>query len=108
MSYKRAERRATAKRVAIPTNDFFDGGPPDVTCSDCGERHEWLRPGKTQPTCDCHLKCRVHGVEYEYRGEDHPANVAARKAKIGMIMGYHCPSCEADWDARVLALAESQ
>lgn len=29
----------------------------DATCSDCGKPHEVVRPGKTQPTCECAEYC---------------------------------------------------
>jgi hypothetical protein len=72
-------------------NDFFDGGPTDVECARCGADHELVRPGKTQPTCDCDLKCHDHEtpIPFEYRTEStHPP-----KPGRGGSYGYHCPVC---------------
>jgi hypothetical protein len=76
-------------------------------CSRCGEPHEHVRPGKTQPTCECDEHCWIHGdgVRLEYRGEDHPVNVASRTIGYGMGLGYHCPACEAEHDEQILAMA---
>lgn len=51
-------------------------------CTKCGVAHEWVRPGKTQPTCDCHDYCYCHQgpVRLEYR-------------TAGMIQGHVCPVC---------------
>jgi hypothetical protein len=55
------------------------------TCHWCGVPHEWVRPGKTQPTCECHEYCRAHEppVRLEYRTE-------------GQIRGHVCPVCWPD------------
>ncbi len=40
-------------------------------CSDCGAPHQWVRPGKTQETCECSLKCPRHGegaIQYHTKG----------------------------------------
>lgn len=31
-------------------------------CGECGDPCELIRPGKWQPTCECHLKCPCGGV----------------------------------------------
>jgi hypothetical protein len=51
-------------------------------CGRCGTPHEWVRPGKTQPTCECNNFCYAHepAVRIEYR-------------TTGRIQGYVCPSC---------------
>lgn len=88
--------------------DFFSGDAPGAWCARCDQQHEWVRPGKTQPTCDCADHCWAHGnigVPLEYRGEDHPANVASKKIGHGMGLGYHCPTCEAEHDAQICAMA---
>lgn len=85
--------------------DFFTDADPGVSCADCGLPHEWVRPGKTQPTCDCAFICREHKTPLTYRGEDHPANVTAKAAGVGMSLGYHCDACEAEWDAKVSQIA---
>lgn len=34
-------------------------------CPECGTKDESVRPGKTQPSCDCHTKCKCGGrIEY--------------------------------------------
>lgn len=78
------------------------------SCARCGTSHEHVRPGKTQPTCECDVHCWLHDdpVRLEYRGEDHPVNVASRKIKWGMALGYHCPTCNAKEDRQILGMAE--
>lgn len=53
------------------------------TCSRCGVPHEWVRPGKTQPTCDCHNLCHSHTppIRLEY-------------VSGHMVNGYLCPICD--------------
>ena len=63
-----------------------DFGTERVWCPDCGRAHEYVRPGKTQPTCDCHERCPVHGpnmVVYHPPGE------------YGRTSGYFCAECMA-------------
>lgn len=61
-------------------NDVFS------TCEDCGAFYELVRPGKSQPTCDCHLICPEHGVREEYR--------SAPSGHVGGgIFGWVCPEC---------------
>jgi len=46
-----------------------------------------VRPGKTQPVCDCHETCAKHGrnkVVYHDRGE------------FPMMSGYFCADCETE------------
>jgi hypothetical protein len=63
------------------SEDFFSGKPPCVACGWCGRQHEWVRPGKTQPTCDCDDFCGQHrDTRFEYRTE-------------GSLQGYICPKC---------------
>lgn len=67
-----------------------------VQCARCGTPHECVRPGKTQPTCNCDDFCYMHDdpVRIEYRTEEHPSNdVASRAAGYGMHLGYVCPEC---------------
>lgn len=87
--------------------DFFEDADCGVRCARCDAAHEWVRPGKTQPTCGCDTTCWAHDapVRFEYRGEDHPVNVASAKIGYGMGLGYHCPQCEIDNDARILEMA---
>ena len=89
-------------------NFFDDPNDCGATCARCGQSHEWVRPGKTQPTCECDVTCWLHDepVRFEYRSEDHPANVAAKKIGYGMGLGYHCPRCEAAHDAQLCGMAE--
>ncbi len=66
----------------MPDLNFSWADEDPGTCSRCGTPHEWVRPGKTQPTCDCHNFCYAHNqpVRIEYRTG-------------GMIRGYVCPEC---------------
>ena len=60
------------------------------SCEDCGESYEWVRPGKSQPTCRCDAICPTHGPEkIVYHG---PGEFAA-------ITGYFCADCadESGW-----------
>src|SRR5216684_1933823 len=56
-----------------------------VRCAYCGTPHELVRPGKTQPTCDCDQFCRAHNppVRIKYRDPDHPSHMS----------GDVCPVC---------------
>lgn len=40
-------------------------------CEKCGTNWELVRPGKSQPCCDCHLICGC-GNRYEYFSEYNP------------------------------------
>lgn len=56
-------------------------------CSECGEWYEFVRPGKHQPTCDCHMFCPLHpGTMTEHRWP-------AAGHKGGGIFGDVCPKC---------------
>ena len=58
---------------------------PDAWCPDCGAKHEYVRPGKTQSTCDCHETCPIHGknkIVYHVPGE------------FTQIQGYFCAECQ--------------
>lgn len=53
-------------------------------CPDCGAEHQPVRPGKTQPTCDCHETCYKHGrnkIVYHAEGE------------FPRMSGYFCADC---------------
>lgn len=56
-------------------------------CAECSEPYEWVRPGKSQPTCDCSYKCPFCGA-------------MRRHYSIGEIAknmgGLLCASCDAD------------
>lgn len=56
------------------------------SCAWCGTTYEHVRPGKSQPTCDCHLFCHAHNppIKLDYRAE-------------GQIQGWACPVCNKDW-----------
>lgn len=43
-----------------------------ASCPYCGAEHEFVRPGKTQPACICHLICDTCGgrVAHHSLGED--------------------------------------
>lgn len=40
-------------------------------CPYCNTRHHPVRPGKTQPACDCDDVCGVCGMEHEF-ADDNP------------------------------------
>jgi len=44
----------------------------EAECPECGAPHEVVRPGKTQPTCICHLICDACGgrIVYHSHGEN--------------------------------------
>lgn len=88
------------------SGDFFSGEEPDTYCGDCGEPHEWVRPGKTQPTCECEWFCTAHNppVRRHYRGENHPVNIMARLKGWGMSLGEHCAECHKEFDQEMLSL----
>lgn len=73
--------------------DWDDEDPG--TCAYCGSPHEHVRPGKTQPTCECDMLCRQHEPpeRMEYRDEKHLTNVASKARGEGMLLGYVCPKC---------------
>lgn len=63
-------------------------------CPDCGLKHEIVRPGKTQPICDCHQTCIYHGrnkIVYHSPGE------------FKQMSGYFCGDCEREDYASLLA-----
>jgi hypothetical protein len=57
-------------------------------CATCNTLWEWVRPGKSQPNCDCHLKCHKCGGMHEYF-HDH-WNQHPDYPKCG---GYFCRKC---------------
>jgi hypothetical protein len=63
--------------------EWFDEDPG--YCPNCKKNWEWVRPGKSQPTCDCHNFCYAHNppVKVEYRASDDPSR----------ITGEVCPKC---------------
>jgi len=71
-----------------------DWGDPG-SCPDCRKPWEWVRPGKSQPVCDCAETCRVHGphkIVYHEPGDPEPN-----------LSGYYCVECfarEGALDAR--------
>lgn len=53
-------------------------------CPSCGVEHEYVRPGKTQPVCDCDETCPIHGrnmIVYHSAGE------------VPRLSGYFCKPC---------------
>lgn len=65
------------------TSVTYDWGDPG-TCPECAEPWEWVRPGKSQPVCDCWQNCPTHGkgaIQY------HP------EGKYPGISGWFCASC---------------
>ena len=64
--------------------DWMDEDPG--TCTECGEPFELVRPGKSQPTCDCWRKCDHCGQKrVEYHGEPDP--------RWPNVSGYFCSDC---------------
>jgi len=64
-------------------NEWYELDPGK--CGRCGALYEWVRPGKSQDTCDCWSICPVHGqgaIQYHTEGE-RPS-----------IAGYYCMKCE--------------
>jgi hypothetical protein len=55
-------------------------------CPECGQGFELVRPGKSQPTCDCQDKCEICGT-------------LRRHFAVGEISrnmgGFMCPVCDA-------------
>lgn len=54
-------------------------------CEVCGAPRELVRPGKSQPTCDCHLKCPRCGKIKEYFEGTHP--------EFPNVHAWLCPDC---------------
>jgi len=52
------------------------------SCPHCGARFDPVRPGKSQPSCDCQDYCRLH---------EPPVRLDYRSA--GKIQGWVCPAC---------------
>jgi hypothetical protein len=63
---------------------FFDHDPG--SCPECKKKLEWVRPGKSQPTCDCQDKCPTCGTMRR-----HFAFGELRER----IAGFLCPKCDA-------------
>lgn len=54
---------------------------PEVSCPECGTLHQKVRPGKTQPDCECHNKCKnCSDGQIQYRS-------------TGTHLGYFCDKC---------------
>lgn len=70
--------------VAEQTFRLAGAQEPEVRCPDCGALHQQVRPGKTQPTCDCEETCPAHGrnkIVYHAEGE------------FPRMSGYFCADC---------------
>jgi hypothetical protein len=61
-------------------SEWFDEDPG--SCPWCDTKWEWVRPGKSQPLCDCNDFCRAHElpVRCEWRSQGNP-------------QGFVCPAC---------------
>ena len=60
------------------------------SCPECGKAWELVRPGKSQPTCDCQDYCHEHPdtkCEHTYPPKGHTG---------GGIWGWLCPKCHPD------------
>lgn len=83
---KRAKRNASKKerKLAKDTALVYDGVA--AWCGVCGTPHEIVRPGKTQPTCMCHMICDDCGgrIAHFALGED---------AKYPTMCGDWCAKC---------------
>ena len=76
----------------MATDQFEKWCTDRAWCPDCGKEHKILRPGKTQPVCDCHETCPVHGRnKIVYHSED-------EAPKGQRISGYYCMECMEDGD----------
>ena len=56
------------------------------SCPYCNEPWELVRPGKSQPVCECQDYCPEHGVKFQYRS-------SFGDAGSGGIYGWLCPIC---------------
>ncbi len=93
---KRAKRNASKKerqtlKKEIPPVVEVNETPwmeyeEQAFCPDCGAPHDLVRPGKTQPSCICHLICDNCGgrIAHHMVGED------SRYPRMG---GEWCPKC---------------
>lgn len=64
-------------------DEWFGGAR--TSCGECGEPHQPVRPGKTQPSCDCADLCRACGGRKEYHLEPLP--------EWPQVSGYFCGAC---------------
>lgn len=77
------EQEEQDKEKKLEKSYLFQEDPG--TCPHCGEPWQWVRPGKSQPVCDCHESCPYHGpnkMVYHPPGE------------FENISGYFCADCE--------------
>jgi hypothetical protein len=65
---------------------IFEEGCPGH-CPDCGKAWQWVRPGKSQPNCDCHYTCHICHVEFEYFDDSN------RHPTWPNFMGAYCRYC---------------
>lgn len=63
----------------------FENDEDPGACSVCGKEYEIVRPGKSQPTCDCHMRCACGRMKNWYCDGEHPTD-----KKGG---GFLCPAC---------------
>ena len=61
------------------------------TCPECGEAWELVRPGKSQPVCDCQDKCPDCGLMRRHFSQ---GEVARR------MSGFLCANCDCEDDLR--------
>lgn len=54
-------------------------------CPDCGAKYEVVRPGKTQPSCDCEFICKKCGGRIEFH--------VTPLMKWPGCSGYFCANC---------------
>ncbi len=83
-----------AAEVSAQVGD--DWGDPG-RCPTCRSSHVWVRPGKSQPTCDCQETCPVHGphkIVYHALAEVAPN-----------LSGYFCADCFAPQPEEVMPSA---
>ena len=60
-------------------------------CYICGDEWELVRPGKSQPTCDCQDKCPDCGTMRQH------FSVGEIAKNMG---GFLCPACDADVESK--------
>lgn len=64
-------------------------GEERAWCPICGMAHEFVRPGKTQPSCDCDTICPACGEKtIKYHTEDE-----VKDSEYPNVSGYFCSKC---------------
>lgn len=69
----------------ILEKDWSDNDPG--WCPDCGTPWQWVRPGKSQPVCECGDFCEC-GKRYECYSDSFP------HPYFKNVFGYCCAECD--------------